>query len=162
LQRVFRAHQQCRRRAPACALQGGQHLDDFGAARFQRAANLRLTAVERTQPQFGIADIGFDGAYFRGGIDQLLVELAAVLSDRRDFGLQPLLQFGRALLLDPCRLQLLFALLDRIGRNRGWRRGLREHRRGKTCGQQRDRQRNGDGGTAAASRGLRAGMSFRR
>ena len=42
LQRVFRPHQQRRRRAAAGALQRRQHLDDFGAARIQRGANLLL------------------------------------------------------------------------------------------------------------------------
>ena len=88
LQRVFRPHQQRRRRAPAGALQCRQHLDDFGAARIERAADLLLAAVERAQPRFGVADPGLDAAHLGGDVDQLLVELAAVLSDRGDIGLQ--------------------------------------------------------------------------
>ena len=81
------------------ALQGRQHFDDLGAARIERAANFLLARIERPQPRLGIADLGLDAAHLGGDVDQLLIELAAVLSDRRDVGLQLFLGFGRALLL---------------------------------------------------------------
>ena len=118
LQRVFRPHQQRRRRAPSGALQGRQHFDDLGAARIERAANLLLAAVERTQPRFGFADPGLDAAHLGCDVDQLLVELAAVLADRGDIGLQFLLQFGCVLLLRAGGLEFLLALLDGVGRRR--------------------------------------------
>ena len=65
----------------------------------------------------GLADAGLDAAHLGGDVDQLLVELGAVLSDRRDIGLQFLLQFGRLALLLARGLQFLLALLDGIGGN---------------------------------------------
>ena len=123
LQRVLRPHQQRRRRAPSGALQGGQHLDNLGTARIERAADLLLAGVERAQPRFGVADLGLDAAHLGGDVDQLLIELAAVLSDRRDVGLELLLHFGGALLLRAGGFEFLLALLDGVGRGGG--RGLR-------------------------------------
>ena len=79
------------------------------------AADLLLARIERAQPPFGVADAGFDAAHLRGDIDQLLVELAAVLADRGDIGLELRLRFGRALLLRRGRLEFLLALLDGVG-----------------------------------------------
>jgi len=53
----------------------------------QRGTNLLLARIERTQPGFGVADPVFDSAHAGRDIDQLLIELAAVLADRRDIGL---------------------------------------------------------------------------
>ena len=72
--------------------------------------------VERAQPRFGVADAGLDAAHLGCDIDQLLIELAAVLADRGDIGLQLGLQFGGALLLRAGGLELLLALLDGVGR----------------------------------------------
>ena len=55
---VFRPHQQGRRRTSAGALQGGQHLDDLGAARIERAPDLPLAGVER--PAFEDTETTFD------------------------------------------------------------------------------------------------------
>ena len=104
-----------RRRAPSGALQRRQHLDDLGTARIERSADLLLAAVERPQPRFGVADSGFDAAHLGCDIDQLLIELAAVLSDRGDIGLQLLLQLGGLSLLLARGFQLLLALLDVVG-----------------------------------------------
>ena len=93
----------------------------------------------------GLADAGLDAAHLGGDVDQLLVELGAVLTDRRDIGLQFLLQFGR---LGCCaaRLQFLLALLDGIGGN--GRRLLRgggglRYRRRKRCREARGKQQQG-------------------
>ncbi|MGY3078317.1 hypothetical protein ACVWZZ_004725 [Bradyrhizobium sp. LM6.10] len=52
-----------------------------------------------------------------GGVDQLLIELGAVLAERGDLGLELGLRFLRALLACAGGLELLLALLDRIGRD---------------------------------------------
>ena len=67
------------------------------------------------QPRFGIADPGFDDAHLGGDIDQALIELAAVLTDCRQIGLELLLQVRGALLLRAGGFEFLFALLDRLG-----------------------------------------------
>ena len=109
-------HQQRRRRTAARALQGGQHFDDLGAARIERAANFLLAGIERPQPRLGVVDLGLDAAHLGGDVDQLLIEFAAILPDRRDVGLELLLGFGGALLLGAGGFQFLLALLDRVGR----------------------------------------------
>ena len=126
MQRVFGPHQQGRRRAPSGALQRRQHFDDFGTARIQRGADLLLAAIERAQPRFGVADPGLDAAHLGGDVDQLLIELAAILADRGDVGLELRLQFRRALLLRARGFEFLLALLDGIGRSGV---GLRRRRR---------------------------------
>ena len=73
------------RRAPADALQRGQHLGDGGAAAFERPAQRALAVVERLEPRLGLGDPVFRLAQARGGVDQRLVELAAVLADARRF-----------------------------------------------------------------------------
>lgn len=146
LQRVFWPHQQGRRRTPACALQRGEHFRDFGAARIQRIADLLLVGVERTQPRFGIVDLAFDIADLSGDIDQLLIELAAILPDRGNIGLQFLLLLRRAFLLLARGLEFLLAFLDvRIGRrhrlrrrSRNLTRYRRKERAGKSCRQEED------------------------
>src|SRR6185437_5500063 len=83
--------------------------------------------VERTQPRFGIIDLGFHIADLSGDIDQLLIELAAVLPNRGNIGLQLLLLLRRALLLLARGFEFLLTLLDvRIGRGRRLRRGSRD------------------------------------
>ena len=84
---------------------------------FERAADLLLAGIERAQPRFGVADPGLDAAHLGGDVDQLRIELAAVLADRRDIGLEFLLQFGRALLLRAGGFEFLLALLDGVGRS---------------------------------------------
>ncbi len=69
---------------PADALQRGQHLGDDGAAAFERAAQRALAVVERLQPRLGLGDAVLGVAQPRGGVDQRLVELAAVLADGVD------------------------------------------------------------------------------
>ncbi len=78
------------------------------------------------RPGFGVADPGFDAAHLGGDVDQLLVQLAAILADRGDFGFEPFLGVGRALLLGAGGLEFLLALPDDVGRGvvRLRRRGL--------------------------------------
>ena len=114
LQRILGPHHQRRRRAPAGALQRRQHLGDLGAARVQRVADLLLAAVERAQPRLGVADARLDAAHCAGDVDQLLIELVAVLADRGDLGLQLLLGSAGALLLRARRLEFLLVLLDDV------------------------------------------------
>ena len=75
-----------------------------------------LARIERAQPRFGVADLGLDAAHLGGDVDQLLIELAAILTDRRDIGLELLLGFRRAFLLRAGGLEFLLALLDGVGR----------------------------------------------
>ena len=74
-----------------------------------------LAAVERAQPGFGIADPGLDAAHLGGDVDQLRIELAAILSDGCDIGLELRLQFRGALLLRAGGFEFLLALLDGVG-----------------------------------------------
>src|SRR6202022_1290830 len=115
LQRVFRPYQQGRRRAPSRALQGSQHLDNLGTARIKRTANLLLARIQRAQPRFGIAYAGLDPAHLGCDVDHLLIELTAVLADRRDLGLELRLRFRRTFLLRAGGFEFLLALLDGVG-----------------------------------------------
>ena len=103
-----------------------------------------FAGVERAKPGFRVADSGFDGSNLGGDVDQLRIELAAVLTDRRDLGLELLLKFSRALLLCARRFQLLLPLLDGIRQVRarpaapvGDLRRCGDAGRGEACGKQR-------------------------
>jgi len=84
----------------------------FGAARIKRTSDLLLARIERTKPRFGVANPGFDGSNLRGDIDQLGIELAAILTDRCDLGLELLLKFGGVPLLLTGSVEFLLTLLD--------------------------------------------------
>ena len=160
LQRIFRPHQERRRRAPSGALQRCQHLDDLGAARIERVANLLLAAIERTQPRFGVVDPRLDAAHLGCDVDQLLVELAAVLADRGDIGFQFLLKLGCFFLLLAGGLEFLLALLDGVGR-RGRRRlllrgGHLRDRRRKRCRGKAGGKQHTPGASAADGAGVRS------
>src|SRR5713101_2711856 len=114
LQRVFRPYQQGWRHPPSRALQGSQHLDNFRTARTKRTANLLLARVERAQPRFGVAYPGLDAAHLSGDVDQPLIELAVILTDRCEIGLELHLQFRGALLLRAGGFEFLLALFDRV------------------------------------------------
>ncbi len=75
-----------------------------------------LLSVERANPSLGVADLGLDAAHAAGGVDQLLVELGTILSERRYLGFELVLRLGSALLLLTHRVELLRALLDGIAR----------------------------------------------
>src|SRR6185295_14945680 len=86
----------------------------------------------------------------RGGIDKLLVELAAVVADRFDFALELGLVLQGTALLGAQRLELLLALLDAfqfrgrgradLGRRRARRLGGRRNRPDRQQGGDRDEQ----------------------
>ena len=78
-------------------------------------ANLALAGIERAKPRLGVVDAALDAAHPRGNVDQLRIELAAILADRRDLGLELVLQLRRGLLLRAGGLELLLALLDEVG-----------------------------------------------
>ena len=56
---------------------------------------LRSIFVERLEPRLRRLDLGLDGAGARGGIDQVLVELATIGADLLDLALERGLGFGR-------------------------------------------------------------------
>ena len=60
------------------------HFDDDAAALVERFAQSGFLRVERVEPPAGRLDVGLDLAHARRGIDQLLVERAAILADRLD------------------------------------------------------------------------------
>ena len=95
-------------------MQCRQHFHNLRAARIQRAANFLLAGIERLQPCFGVADPGLDAADLGCDVDQLLIELAAVLTNRGDIGLQLRLGFRCTLLLRPGGFEFLFALPDGV------------------------------------------------
>src|SRR5438445_17821 len=115
-QRILGPYQQRRRGAPAGALQRRQHFGDFGTSRGERLPDLVLPAVEGTNASLGCANLGLDAAHATGGVDQLLVELRAILAERGNFALQLFLGLGGALLLRAHRVELLLALLEGIAR----------------------------------------------
>ena len=95
LQCVLGAGDQRRRRPMADALQGGEHLADHGAAAVERFADAGFVVVERLEPRLGRGDLGFQVAQARGGVDQVLVELAPVGADLLDLELERGLGVGR-------------------------------------------------------------------
>ena len=115
LQRILRPYQQRRRRAPSRALQGRQHLDDLGAARIERAADLLLAGIERAQPRFGVADPGLYAAHLGGDVDQLRLSLLRSWPIAAMSALSFLLQFRGVFLLRAGGFEFLLALLDGVG-----------------------------------------------
>ena len=114
-------------------------------------------AIERAQPRFGVADPGLDAAHLGGDVDQLRIELAAVLADRRDIGLEFLLAARRrfsaaARAASSSCSRCLIASGEGLAAGAGGgcgvdRRSARRPTRieaGKACGQQRDRKRDAD------------------
>ena len=65
-------------------------------------------------------DLGLDVADARGGVDELLIELAPVFAERLDFALELGLAFRRLALLGARGVEFLIVLLERvrIGRRR--------------------------------------------
>ena len=86
---------QRRRRPVADALQRRQHLADHGAAAVERFADSAFVVVERLEPLLRRCDLRFDAAQARGGVDQVLIELAAVGADLLDLALERGFGFGR-------------------------------------------------------------------
>jgi hypothetical protein len=145
LQGVFRLHQERRRRPPPGALQGSQNLRHFGAARIKRAFDLLFARIKRTKPRLDVGDPIFDDPHLSGDVNQLCIELAAILADCRDFGFELLLEFGSIFLPRAGCFELLLALFDGIRQSgRRLRRGVgglcdRAERR-KACCQENRRE----------------------
>ena len=75
---------------------------------------LALVVVERLEPRFGRRDLRFDVADAAGGVDQVLVELAAVGADLLDLALERGLGLDRLALRIARGLEVLVALLERV------------------------------------------------
>ena len=113
------------------------------------------------------ADPGLHAAHQGGDVDQLLIELGAILPDRGDVGLQLLLQLGRLALLLARGLEFLLALLDdirggggRLLRRRGLLRGRRRKRDSrKACGNKASESNIRGSETAEISRTPRPAVS---
>ena len=114
LQRVLRCHQHRRRRIAADALQRRQHIADEVAARVERRTQGPLLLVERRQPLLAGRDLVLDDAHARGNVDELAVELAAVVADLIDLTAQIGFGLARLLLLAAEDLQFLVALIQRV------------------------------------------------
>ena len=84
LQRIFRPHDERRRRLAAHTLQSGEDLDDHVAALIERLTQQLFLLVERHQARPRRVDIRFDIADSRGGADKVLIEFMAVLAQRLD------------------------------------------------------------------------------
>ena len=97
--------------------------------RWRRASSdvrrVRFLLVERRQPLLAGRDLLLDGAHARGDVDELAVELAAVVADLIDLAAQIGFRLARLLLLAADDLQFLVALLKRVelGRAFGGGRG---------------------------------------
>ena len=98
----------------ADALQSRQHLADDGAPSFERLADAALVFVERFEPRFGRGDLRFDAADAAGGIDQVLVELAAVGADLFDLALERGFGFDRFSLRVTRGLEVLVVLFEGV------------------------------------------------
>ena len=129
-QGVFGTDHQSRRRLAPDALQRGDHFNDDRAPLLERFLQRTFLFIEPVEPVLGGADIGFDLAHPCRGIDQLDIELAAILSEHFDFAAQLGLGFGGIALPRQCRVQFLVAPFDGIGGvgglvGRGFRGSLR-------------------------------------
>ena len=114
LQRVLRPHQQGRRRLMADPLQRREDLDDDAAALLERSAKNMFALVERLGARLRRFDAGLDVAHARGGVDELLVERAPIVTDRVDFPLELRLDFRRLALLGASRLEFLIVLFEGV------------------------------------------------
>ncbi|HZQ12830.1 MAG TPA: hypothetical protein VFB31_08485 [Pseudolabrys sp.] len=98
----------------ADSLQRRQHFADHGAAAVERSLDAALVVVERRQARLRSLDLGLDAAQPRRGIDQVLVELAAIGADLLDLALEGGFGVGRFALRLARRLELLVVLLERV------------------------------------------------
>jgi len=90
--------------------------------------------IKRIEPALARIDIGLDVAHVRCGIDQLRIEIAAILAEHLNFAAQLGLRFGGIARPRQRRVQFLVALFERVGRvwplvSSGLRGGLRRGRR---------------------------------
>ncbi|HZD88569.1 MAG TPA: hypothetical protein VE224_00575 [Pseudolabrys sp.] len=96
------------------ALQRRQHFRDHGAPIVQRCANSGFLGIERLEPLLRVGDLFFQPAQFAGGVDQALVELAAVGTELLDLPLERGLVVGRLVLLLAQLIEFLMTLLQSI------------------------------------------------
>jgi len=82
-------------------LQRRQHVADDVAALVERRAQGAFVLVQRRQALFGGRDLVLDGAHACGDVDELTVELAAVVADPVELEAQIVLGLARLLLLAP-------------------------------------------------------------
>jgi hypothetical protein len=101
LQSIFRSDHERRRRRTANALQRGEHLGNEIVPLLQRNTQRLLAVLERLQAFLRLCDSLLHHRHPRGGIDDLLVEFAAVVSNLLDLALEPCLFFERLALLGP-------------------------------------------------------------
>src|SRR5262249_45371339 len=113
-QGVFGADQQSRRRLAADPLESGDDFNDDRLPLLERLAQQSFLLVERIEPGLRRNDPGLDIAHAGCGLDQLGIELAAILTERLDFAAQFGLRFcGIALPRQGC-VQFLIALLEDV------------------------------------------------
>ena len=115
LQRVFGPNQQRRRRLAPDALEGGKDFNDRGTAFVERLANGAFLVVERLEPRTRRLDGCLDVAHACGGVDELLVERAAIVANALDLAPKLRLAFRRRALLRPNSVEFLIVLLERVG-----------------------------------------------
>ncbi len=113
LQSVLGADDERRRYLSSHALQGGEHLGDHVVPLLERCPQRPLAVVELRQALLSVGDALFHAADAGHGVDDLLVELAAVVTDRLDLAFELGLVIERLLLLGAHRLEFLIALFDR-------------------------------------------------
>ena len=114
LQSILRTGDQRRRRTVADTLECGQHFADHGAAPVERFANAAFIVVERLEPRFRRRDLRLNAADAAGGIDQVLVELAAIGAQLFDLALERGLGLDRSALRIAHSLEVLVVLLERV------------------------------------------------
>ena len=128
LQGILSRDQEGRRRVAADALQRRQHLGHDRRAVFQRLPQRLLAHVERPQPLLRVGHLRLHGADARRRVDQLLVELTAIVADRFDLALELGLRLDRLFLLGLDGFEILAVLLQGFEPRRrlgGPSRGLR-------------------------------------
>ncbi len=111
MQRVFGPDHKGARGMPTDPLQGRQDFGDDAASLFQRRPQRLLPIVERLETRLRLRDPLFHGHHTRRGLDELLIEFAAVVADRFDLTLEPRLVLERPTLLGADGFQLLIARL---------------------------------------------------
>src|SRR6516225_12238643 len=95
-------------------LQGREHLGNDVAALLQEDAQRLLAIVQLGKARFRLLDPIFHRGYPRGRIQNLLVELAAVVPNELDLSLELCLLFQGFSLLGAERLEFLVALLETV------------------------------------------------
>jgi hypothetical protein len=118
----------------ADSLQRGQDFRSDLPAALERRAELCFALVERYEAALDRGNLAFDAAHARRHVDQLPVELAAVVADGFDFALELAFGLARLLLIGADRLQLLIALFERVEHARACRRRGASRRRGRKHG----------------------------